>query len=91
MRRGSAHELAAHYREHAARGEVVLVCAAATARRAGAPDAERAAAATAMRELVAAGARPRAAAKALARLSGIAANELYAELTGSGEIASERR
>jgi 16S rRNA (cytidine1402-2'-O)-methyltransferase len=93
VRRGSALELAAHYREHAARGEVVLVCAAASARRGGAAAGavERAAAAAAMRELVAAGARPRAAAKALARLSGIAANELYAELTGGGEIASERR
>ena len=91
VRRGSAQELAVHYREHPARGEVVLVCAESSASRAGAGALERDAAAAAMRELVGAGAKPRAAAKALARLSGIPANELYAQLTGGGEIASERR
>ncbi len=91
VRRASAEELAAHYREHPPRGEVVLVCGASTASRAGAGALERADVARAMRELVAAGAKPRAAAKALARLSGIPANELYAQLTGGGEVASEPR
>ena len=81
VRRGSAEELAAHYREHPARGEVVLVCAAATRAQA---DGEGERALSALRELVAAGARPRAAAGAVARLTGLAANGLYRQLT-SGE------
>jgi len=76
VRRGSASELAAHYREHEPRGEVVLVCGAATGER---PDLEQALGA--LRELVAGGARPRAAAAVVARLSGASANELYRGLT----------
>jgi 16S rRNA (cytidine1402-2'-O)-methyltransferase len=76
IRRGSARELAEHYRAHPARGEVTLVCGA------GAPVArEREQAHAAVAELVAAGARPRAAAAAVARLTGVAANELYRSLT----------
>ena len=78
VRRGSAAELAAHYRERAARGEVVLVCGAASGRRA---LDERALAA--LRDLIDAGAKPRRAAAAVAALSGLAANELYRELAGS--------
>ncbi len=72
VRRGSAAELAAHYREHPARGEVVLVCGAAAAGAAG-----REQALAALRELIDAGAKPRPAAAAVAKLTGIAANELY--------------
>ena len=79
VRRGGAAELAEHYRAHRARGEVVLVCAAA---RAGGDVArERERALSALRELVRAGAKPRAAASALASLTGIGANTLYRELT----------
>ncbi len=78
VRRGSAAELAAHYREHPARGELVLVCGAAGARRA---LDERALAA--LRDLIDAGAKPRRAAAAVAALSGVGANELYRALAGS--------
>jgi 16S rRNA (cytidine1402-2'-O)-methyltransferase len=75
VRRGSAAELADHYAEHTPRGEVVLVCGA------GEPHALEAEDALAvLRELVAAGARPRPAAAAVARLSGLAANDLYRAL-----------
>ncbi len=85
VRRGSAQELAAHYREHPARGEVVLVCAASAGDGGDAArEQRRERASAALRELVEAGAKPRVAARALASLSGIAANELYAELTGGG-------
>jgi 16S rRNA (cytidine1402-2'-O)-methyltransferase len=77
VRRGTASELAAHYREQPARGEVVLVCAAAPAGHAG-----RAEAIAAVRELVDAGARTRPAAAAVARLTGLSANDLYREMTG---------
>jgi 16S rRNA (cytidine1402-2'-O)-methyltransferase len=77
IRRGRADELAAHYREHAPRGEVVLVCGGA--REAGAPGREQALAA--LRDLVDAGARPRPAAAAVGRLTGLTANALYRELT----------
>jgi 16S rRNA (cytidine1402-2'-O)-methyltransferase len=76
VRRGTAVELAAHYAARAPRGEIVLVVGAAPA---GAADHERALAA--VRELVDAGARPRAAAGAVARLTGVGANELYRALT----------
>jgi 16S rRNA (cytidine1402-2'-O)-methyltransferase len=76
VRRGSAAELAAHYRDNPARGEVVLVCGAA------APGSlRREEALAALRELIEAGAKPRPAAAAIGRLSGLAANELYRELT----------
>jgi len=76
VRRGSAAELAAHFRDHPARGEVVLVCAAAPP---GAVDRE--AALRALRSLVDAGARARPAAAVVAGLSGLTANELYRALT----------
>jgi 16S rRNA (cytidine1402-2'-O)-methyltransferase len=76
VRRGSARELASHYREHPARGEVVLVIGAAPAGR-----APREAALSALRDLLDAGAKPRPAAAVVARLTGVAANELYRELT----------
>jgi 16S rRNA (cytidine1402-2'-O)-methyltransferase len=80
IRRGTAAELAAHYREHPPRGEVVLVCGAASP-----GTAPRGQALAALRELVQAGAKPRPAAAAIGRLSGVAANELYRELTSGRE------
>jgi 16S rRNA (cytidine1402-2'-O)-methyltransferase len=76
VRRGSAAELAEHYRQTPARGEVVLVCGAAAAERASLQDAL-----TALRDLIDAGARARPAAAAVARLTGLRANELYREIT----------
>jgi 16S rRNA (cytidine1402-2'-O)-methyltransferase len=75
VRRASAAELAEHYRETPPRGEVVLVIGAAPGAEAQLPDAL-----AALREIVAAGARARPAAGAVARLTGVAANELYREL-----------
>jgi 16S rRNA (cytidine1402-2'-O)-methyltransferase len=75
VRRGSAAELAEHYRAHAPRGEIVLVVGAASADAAGREDAI-----AALRELVDAGARPRAAAAVVAKLTGLGANELYRSL-----------
>jgi len=75
--RGSAGELAAHFREHAPRGEVVLVCAPARS----ADEEQREQAAAVLRKLVDAGARPRIAAGALSTLTGVPANELYRQLT----------
>jgi 16S rRNA (cytidine1402-2'-O)-methyltransferase len=80
VRRGSAGELAGHYREHPPRGEVVLVLGAAPAGR-----APREQALAALRELLAAGAKPRPAAAAVAKLTGLAANELYRELMREGQ------
>jgi 16S rRNA (cytidine1402-2'-O)-methyltransferase len=76
VRRGTAAELAAHYREHSPRGEVALVVGPAPA-----GSANREEAAAALRELVSAGARARPAAGVVARLTGASANELYRELT----------
>jgi 16S rRNA (cytidine1402-2'-O)-methyltransferase len=76
VRRGPAAELADHYREHAPRGEVVLVVGAAPA---GASRREEALAA--VRKLIDAGARPRPAATVVSSLTGVSANELYRELT----------
>jgi 16S rRNA (cytidine1402-2'-O)-methyltransferase len=76
VRRGSAAELAEHYRDSPARGEVVLVCGAAPA---GSADRERAL--ESLRALIDAGARARPAAAAVARLTGVPANELYRALT----------
>jgi len=76
IRRGSAAELAAHYRERPARGEVVIVCGAAPA---GSADREQAL--ESLRGLIDAGARARPAAAAVARLTGLSANELYRALT----------
>jgi 16S rRNA (cytidine1402-2'-O)-methyltransferase len=76
VRRGPAAELAAHYREHPPRGEVVLVVSAAPA---GA--GRRHEALAALHKLIDAGARPRPAATVVAALTGVAANDLYRELT----------
>jgi 16S rRNA (cytidine1402-2'-O)-methyltransferase len=77
VRRGSAAELAEHYRHsHAAgavlRGEVVLVVGAAPAQPARRDDA-----CAALAAVIAAGARARPAAAVVARLTGTRANELY--------------
>ncbi len=79
IRRGSVAELAAHYREHPARGEVVLVCGAAPPGQAALADAL-----AALRDLIDAGARPRRAATAVGKLTGLGANELYREITRGG-------
>ncbi len=76
VRRGSAADLAEHYRQTPARGEVVLVIGAAAAERASLRDAL-----AALRELIDAGARARPAAAAVAKLTGLRANELYREIT----------
>jgi 16S rRNA (cytidine1402-2'-O)-methyltransferase len=80
VRRGSAAELARHYEEQAPRGEIVLVVGAAPADAASPEEAL-----AALRELVAAGARARPAAAAVAKLTGVRANELYRRLTGGGQ------
>lgn len=76
VRRGSAAELAAHYGANPARGEVVIVSGAAPP---GSVDRRRAL--SALAEVVAAGAKARPAAAAVARLTGVSANELYRDLT----------
>jgi len=73
--RGSAADLAAACAATAPRGEIVLVCAAAPRGR-----AEREEALAVLRGLIDAGARARPAAAAVARLTGIGANELYRAL-----------
>jgi 16S rRNA (cytidine1402-2'-O)-methyltransferase len=80
VRRGTVSELAEHYRESPARGEVVLVLGSAAAARAELSEALRA-----LQEIVAAGAKARPAAGAVARLTGLAANELYRELMRAGQ------
>ncbi len=80
VRRASASELAAHYQANPPRGEIVLVCAAASATQLAERRSEQAL--EALRGLVQAGARARPAAAAVAALSGVAANELYRRLTG---------
>jgi 16S rRNA (cytidine1402-2'-O)-methyltransferase len=76
VRRGTAAELEAHYRESPPRGELVLVCGAAPPGR-----ARREEGLAAVRELVEAGAKARPAAAAVAKLTGVGANELYRALT----------
>jgi 16S rRNA (cytidine1402-2'-O)-methyltransferase len=78
--RGSAAELAGHFATVEARGEIVLVCGPAQPGSASLEQAEQA-----LRELVEAGARARAAAGAVARLTGLSANELYRGLVGTGK------
>ncbi len=80
VRRGSAAELAAHYAHGPVRGEIVLVLGAAAPGAASREDAL-----AALRELVASGARPRPVAAAVARLTGLAANDLYRELTSGSD------
>jgi 16S rRNA (cytidine1402-2'-O)-methyltransferase len=76
--RGPLAELARRFRDQA-RGEIVVVIGAASAR-ASTPDA--ALAVDALRRLVQSGARPRAAASVVAALTGTRANDLYRALTG---------
>lgn len=76
--RGNASELAELYRENPPRGEVVLLYGAAAAGK-----ASRELALGALRDLIEAGARARPAAGAVARLTGLGANELYRELMAS--------
>ena len=76
VRRGGAAELAVHYRANPARGEIVLVLGSAASRATELDDAL-----ATLRELIAAGARARPAAAAVARLTGVRANELYRALT----------
>jgi 16S rRNA (cytidine1402-2'-O)-methyltransferase len=78
VRRGSAAELAAHYAQTPPRGEIVLVVGAPSV--AGADLGE---ALAALKALLDAGAKPRPAATAVAKLTGLSANELYRVLTGS--------
>jgi 16S rRNA (cytidine1402-2'-O)-methyltransferase len=78
IRRGAVAEVAAHYGHNSPRGEIVLVVGAASSR-----TADRDEALAALRTLVDAGTRPRAAAGVVAKLTGVPANELYRELTGS--------
>jgi 16S rRNA (cytidine1402-2'-O)-methyltransferase len=80
VRRGSAAELAEHYRENPARGEVVVVIGAAARSGAIRPEVLSAA-----RELVDAGVRVRTAAAVVGKLSGVGVNELYRELTREGQ------
>ncbi len=76
VRRGSAAELAEHYRATPARGEIVLVIGAADAATGSLQDAL-----AALRDLIDAGAKPRPAAAAVAKLTGLRANELYRGVT----------
>ena len=71
--RGTAAELAQHFADHDARGEITVVVGPPAAARADFLEAAKAVA-----DLVAAGAKPRAAAKAVASLTGVRANDLYA-------------
>jgi 16S rRNA (cytidine1402-2'-O)-methyltransferase len=78
VRRGTAAELAAHYAQAPQRGEIVLVVGAPSV-----VDADLEEALTALRALVDVGAKPRPAAGAIAKLTGLSANELYRGLTDS--------
>jgi 16S rRNA (cytidine1402-2'-O)-methyltransferase len=80
VRRGGAGELASHYVGTPARGEIVLVIGAAPP-----GEASREQALATLRELLDAGARARPAAAAVAKLTGVGANELYRELTSGGQ------
>jgi 16S rRNA (cytidine1402-2'-O)-methyltransferase len=81
VRRGRADELASHFGAHPPRGEIVLVIGAAEA----SVDAgAREDVVSALEALVSAGARPRAAAAALAKLTGVGANQLYRGLVRRG-------
>jgi len=80
VRRGSVSELADHYRARPPKGEIVLVLGASAA-----GEARREAALQALRELIDAGARVRPAAAAVAKLTGMRANQLYRELMSDGQ------
>jgi 16S rRNA (cytidine1402-2'-O)-methyltransferase len=83
VRRGSAAELAEHYRQAPVRGEVVLVVGAADAERASMRDAL-----AALGALIDAGAKARPAAAAVAKLTGLRANELYREITRKEQVTT---
>ncbi|HXQ00809.1 MAG TPA: 16S rRNA (cytidine(1402)-2'-O)-methyltransferase [Solirubrobacteraceae bacterium] len=79
VRRGTAAQLAAHYESRPPKGEIVLVL--------GAPaegGADREQAMVALRATIQAGARARPAASAIAKLTGLSANELYRALMDGG-------
>jgi 16S rRNA (cytidine1402-2'-O)-methyltransferase len=78
VRCGPAAELAGYYRENPARGEVVLVVGAAAPESASVTDAL-----AVLGDLIDAGAKARPAAAAVAKLTGLRANDLYRELTAS--------
>jgi 16S rRNA (cytidine1402-2'-O)-methyltransferase len=84
VRRGSARELAEHYAGGAVRGEIVLVIGAAPP-----GSAARTEAHAALAELVEAGARARPAAAAVAKLTGLGANELYRALMSERASGAE--
>jgi 16S rRNA (cytidine1402-2'-O)-methyltransferase len=76
VRRGPAAELSEYYSQTLARGEVVLVVGPSAPEHASLNDAL-----TALRELIDAGAKARPAAAAVAKLTGLRANELYRGIT----------
>jgi 16S rRNA (cytidine1402-2'-O)-methyltransferase len=80
IRRGGAAELAEHYREAGARGEIALVIGAAAA-----AQGDREEAIAALSDIVAAGAKARPAAAAISKLTGVPANELYRGLLADGQ------
>jgi 16S rRNA (cytidine1402-2'-O)-methyltransferase len=83
VRRGSAAELAEHYRATPARGEIVLVIGAADAAQRSLQDALEA-----LRDLIDAGAKARPAAAAVAKLTGLRANELYRGIMGTKQTTT---
>ena len=85
VRRGSAAELAQHYRQQPARGEIVLVVGPPAPGAGAGGEVKREEALAALRALVQAGARARPAAAALAKLAGVNANDLYRGLTSEGQ------
>jgi len=78
--KGSASQLAKRYAKEAPRGEIVLVFGAAAAGK-----ASLALALDALHQLVDAGAKARPAAAAVAKLTGLGANELYRGLMAAGQ------
>lgn len=78
VRRGPAAELAEHYAQTPARGEIVLVIGGAPV----GPGTDLEPALAALRKLIEAGAKPRPAAGVVAELTGLSANKLYRALTG---------
>ena len=85
VRRGSAAELAQHYRQQPPRGEIVLVVGPPSRGAGAAAGVKREEALAALRALVQSGARARPAAAALAKLAGVNANDLYRGLTSEGQ------
>jgi len=88
VRRGTAAELASYYSASPPRGEVVVVVGPASPKQGGGTRLQDAAAA--LRDLIDAGAKARPAAAAVAKLTGLRANELYREVT-RGERDSTTR